>query len=356
MADSLKATGYNCIDTVKFPWKGFLIFLAIFIASIFYLGRVYAVLSVAFILSYLLEPIVGYLTKKKLDRTLASILVLILFFTFITLASVLIFPKIFTQGRELFLKLPTAYQNLVDWLGPLSEKYIGYNIFMNFNQALENIGKPTELVSPIGGVVGRLFSTTFKFITSFLSLLIIPLLSFYLLREFPHLYRKTVKKMLHVRYHALSEEIKKRLNTVLGGFIRGQLVVSAILSAYYITALTIIGLDLSLVLGLLAGFLNVIPYIGISIALISSLLIALVHGFTTGGFISIIVVYAIGMVAEGAVITPKVLGNKVGLSPLALIVALLIGGELFGIVGMVIAIPVAAVVKVFTELFLEHRI
>ncbi len=348
--------GYNCIDTVKFPWRGFLIFVAVFIATLFFIARVYAVLSMAFILAYLLDPIVTKISNKKFNRQIASIFVLGLFFTIITLIIVLIVPKIFSQGRELVSRIPSAYRNLVEHFGPISEKYLGYNVFQNFNQVVGNLGGPSELVSPISEVVERLFSTTFKVITSILGFLIIPLLAFYLLKEFPNLFKKTVKRMIPTKYHSLADEIKKRLHTVLGGFIRGQLVVSTILSIYYVIALSLIGLDLSLVLGLMAGFLNVIPYIGIATAIISSCLVALVHGFSGSGFVSILIVYAIGMGAEGMLITPKVLGDKVGLSPLTLIVALLIGGDLFGIVGMVVAIPTAAVVKVFAELFLEHRI
>lgn len=341
---------------MHFPWKTVAAIAAVFFVSLIFLSRIYAYLSVAFILAYLLEPVVSRLAKRKVPRQLAALLTLAVFFLLISLAGVLIIPRIIDQGQELLERLPTAYAKLTVLLAPYSERYLGYDIFSDFRHALSNLGSRSEIMKPIGGIVQGVFSTTLKFVTTILGLLIIPLLAFYLLREFPALYKRTVIHALPARLHGVAEEIRRRLNRVLGGFIRGQLVVSGILSVYYGVSLSIAGVELSLALGIMAGFLNIVPYLGIFSVFILTLLVALLHGAGMGLILAILVIFAVGMMLEGAVITPRVLGNEIGLSPLTLILALLVGGELFGIVGMVVGVPVAAVVKVFWEMALEHRI
>ncbi len=339
------------------PWRPILIFFAIFIASLFYLKKVYFNLSIAFILAYLLEPIVGWLEKKNIKRQWGALLTLVTFGLVFILLFILVSPKIFRQAHELIVRLPQVYRNVMELLSGFSDRTFGYNIFSDINQTINQFGSSgAEIMKPISGIVSSVFSTTFQFVVAILGFLIIPLLSFYLLREFPYLYRKTVLRALPDGYHKVADEIRKRFNQVLGGFIRGQLVVSTILSIYYATALTLAGLELSLLIGVLAGFLNIIPYIGIISILVLSILIALIHAATSTELIVIVVIYLVGMVLEGSFITPKILGKKVGLSPLTLIVALLVGGELFGIIGMVIAVPIAAIIKVLIEMTLEHRL
>jgi predicted PurR-regulated permease PerM len=314
---------------------------------------VYASLTVAFILAYLLDPVVGWAEKRKVPREVAAPLCLVIFLSAIVLLGVAIVPKIASQGRELVHRLPQLYYGLASRIGPVSERYVGYNVFRDVDKLVAEFGDPTTLASPIGGLVQGVFRQTILVVTRILGLLIIPLLAYYLLRDFPHLY----DKLLYVvpkRHHKTITEIRRRLDSVLGGFLRGQLLVSTILATYYAVAFTALRLDLSLLLGLMAGFFNVVPYVGIISVLLLTMLIALIHGAGAGTFVGIAVIYAIGMGCEGSFITPRIVGRKVGLSPLTLILALLVGGELLGLTGMLIAVPFAAIGKVFIDYFLEH--
>lgn len=340
----IKTTNYRVVATVA---------IVGFLASVFFLSKVYASLTIAFVLAYLLDPIVEKMVKKGIRRDLAVVFVLFTFFALLILGSVAVVPKLLAQARELLLRLPAAYHGVVAALTPYSQLYLGYDVFHDVNKLIESLDDPATLVKPIGGFVQGIFARTFRLITTILGLLIIPLLSYYVLHEYPHLYKRFLYLVPH-RHHKLVGELRARLDAVLGGFIRGQLVVSSILSAYYATAFAILRLDLALVLGLMAGFFNVIPYLGITSVALLTLLIAFIHNATVGTYIGIGVVYAVGMAAEGSFLTPRIVGRKVGLGPLTLIIALLVGGELLGLVGMLLAVPIAAIAKVFFDVFFAH--
>lgn len=327
-----------------------------FFASLLVFDQVYASLTVAFVLAYLLDPVVGKLDKHGLARRWAVPLTLIVFFVLLTLAGAVVIPKILAQGRELLLRLPKVYYGIASALGPSSERYLGYNVFHDVDTLLTSFGEPSQLMKPIGGVVGgvvgNVFTTTFRFVTALLGALIIPLIAYYLLIDFPHLYGKFLY-VVPKRHHKMLSEIRTRLHGVLGGFIRGQLVVSTILSAYYCAAFAVLRLELALVLGLLAGFFNIIPYLGIISVLVLTLLIAFIHGAPLPTYLGIALVYAVGMGFEGSFLTPRIVGRRVGLGPLTLILALLVGGQLLGLAGMLLAVPLAAVGKVFVNVILE---
>jgi predicted PurR-regulated permease PerM len=178
-------------------------------------------------------------------------------------------------------------------------------------------------------------------------------MAYYLLRDFPAIYGKFLY-LVPKRHHKTVAEFRQRLHGVLGGFIRGQLVVSMILASYYCTAFAILRLDLALVLGLMAGFFNIVPYLGILTVIVLTITIALIHGASSAKLAGLAIVFVLGMGAEGSFLTPRIVGRKVGLSPLMLILALLVGGELKGLTGMLIAVPIAAIAKVFLNYFIDH--
>lgn len=328
--------------------------LVLFLASLPYLSNVYASLTVAFVLAYLLDPVVECLDSKGwLARAWGAPITLILFFVALTLVGMGVTPKILEQGRELIERLPRVYYSVTAQLGPVSERYLGQNLFLDIDKLVANLGEPSALVKPIGGFVSNIFTTTLRFVSTALGLLIIPLLAYYLLRDHQLIHQKFLY-LIPRRHHKQASDIRKRLHQVLGGFIRGQLVVSSILSVYYWLCFLTLGIELSLILGLMAGFFNVVPYLGILSVLVLTFLIAFIHGATVGTYIGLGVVFAVGMGMEGSILTPRIVGRKVGLGPLTLIVALLIGSQLLGLVGMLLAIPIAAIGKVFLDVVVER--
>lgn len=341
----MKATSFNFISKALLG----LLALGLFVLSYIFLSHVYVSLTLAFVLAYLLNPIVEYLQKKaKMHREWGALIALAVFFLVITLLILLIIPKLASQGTELMKRIPQIYAAVTVKLAPLSVRFLGYNVFQNFNALFNSTGSATTIVKPLGSIVGEVFSTSLQVITAVLGTLIIPLMAYYLMRDYPVIDRM-VYNAFPKRYRKSVTEVKDRLGRVFGGFVRGQLGVSSILAVYYSIALTIAGVELSLVLGLMAGFLNIIPYLGILSVLLLTLFIGLVHAISAAQFIAVGAIFALGMALEGSFLTPKIVGKKVGLSPLALILALLVGSELQGLVGMLLSVPVAAIAKVFLD-------
>ncbi|HRK02348.1 MAG TPA: AI-2E family transporter [Oligoflexia bacterium] len=211
------------------------------------------------------------------------------------------------------------------------------------------------MASPFSSILGNVLSSVAGVLTGVLGLFVIPLLAFYLLRDFPKLGGRLMR-IIPRNKQRMVQDLRDRLDLVLGGFLRGQLLVSGLLSTYYVFAFLVLGIDLALVLGVLAGVLNLVPYVGIMIVIAMTTLLALLHGATAATFIALGIVFAIGMAVEGVFLTPKIVGNRVGLRPLSILIALMCGGELFGFVGMLLAIPTAATVKVFIEYWIEQRV
>lgn len=330
-------------------WAAF-VAAGLFLVSAVWLSRIYAFLTVAFVLAYLLDPIVEKLSERKIPRSVGALVTLFVFLAGVALGFVAIVPRILAQGEQLFQRLPQFYNGAVQWLTPISEKYIGMDVFNELDRYFLGNG---QAAPPIGGLVQGVVSQTFHLVTTILGVAIIPLLAYYLLRDYSSLYGKFLY-VVPKRCHKTVNEIRGRLHAVLGGFIRGQLVVSTILAAYYSAAFMILRIELWMVLGLMAGFLNMIPYVGILGVFALTLVLALLHGASTTKVIIVMIVFGVGMAAEGSVLTPRIVGRKVGLGPLTLIVALLVGGELLGFVGMLLAVPVAAIAKVFIDYFLDH--
>jgi predicted PurR-regulated permease PerM len=135
-------------------------------------------------------------------------------------------------------------------------------------------------------------------------------------------------------------------DNVLSGYIRGQLLVAAILSLLYGIGLAVVGLRFGFAIGFLAGWLSVIPYVGFSFGFLTSMMIGIANYQGVGQLMGVVAVFLVVQGLEGTVITPKLVGNKVGLSALATMLSLIIGGNLFGLVGMLIAIPVAGTLKI----------
>ena len=184
-------------------------------------------------------------------------------------------------------------------------------------------------------------------------MLIVPILTFYMLKDYPYLNSKFLA-MVPRRYVGAVGEVLRRLSIVLGNLIRGQFLICFLLAVFYAVGLAAIGLKMSMVLGLVGGLLNLIPVVGTLTAMAVSLLISVIGGGGLTQCAGIVGVFLVGNLVESTVLTPRILGRQIGISPLTIILALLAGGELLGVLGMLLALPVTAGVKVLGGYFLEQ--
>jgi predicted PurR-regulated permease PerM len=313
-------------------------------------GAVLVQLFIALALAYLLNPLVKNLEQRGLNRTVSVLLVFSLALIGISLVLVLLTLAIKSELSKVQLNIP-AYATRLYELIPLKIKsYLQIDTPDRLAQQLSTLtlelkGSALAMVKPLLQWLQQAVSSTVGLILSLLGYLIIPIYLFYLLVDMP-LLTAWLKELPPLRFREQLGLLIKEFDTVLSGFVRGQLLVCAILALLYSAGLWLIGIDLAVVIGTLSGAAFIIPYVGTVLGIILSMLMAalkfhdLLHPLLCLGW------FALVQALEGTVITPKVVGDTVGLHPLIAIVALLIGGQLIGISGMLLAIPVAAILKV----------
>lgn len=328
-----------------------LLFTVVLSLAVVYSPSVFLQLFIAFALAYILNPAVGFLEVKGLSRVPGILIVF-----FITSASVILFGMflLVSIGREfssMQLNFPAYAQQLYELIPYQLKTYLGIETPDNFTRVVNNLYQQArvaapDLVKPLLQFIQKLFSSSIAFALALLGYAIIPVYLFYLLADLPQL-KTFVTSFIPDRFREIFHEKLNEVDTVLSGFIRGQLLVCAILAVLYSIGLYLIGIDLAVAIGMLAGATFIIPYVGTVIGIVLSMLMALLkfhdllHPLLCLGW------FALVQGLEGIIITPKIVGDTVGLHPLVALIALLLGGQLFGIMGMLLAIPLTAVIQVF---------
>lgn len=316
----------------------------LFLISIYVLRSIYIPIFIAYFLAFLLNPLVGWFEKRGFGRLGPIFLFLILLFALLTSFAVVMVPKIFVQLRELFARLPQLMDFLSIRLGPISQRYLGYDVFTQWKEVLPTL-VPEATTFPAVSLLESVLSGTARAISAVLSVLLIPILSFYILKDF-YVFNEKLLLLVPRRYLADVKEVMRRLSIVLGGLIRGQFLVCSILASYYTVALAAVGVDMALLLGIFGGLLNLVPFVGPLTSLGLTLFLTLLGGGQVTQCISILGVFLVANLLDNTLLTPRIVGKQMGISPLSIILALLAGGELLGFLGILLALPIMAMVKV----------
>jgi predicted PurR-regulated permease PerM len=328
--------------------------LLFFVYAFQSIGQLLWPFVLSFILAYLLAPLVGLLSRR-LPRTAAIGILMLSLLGLLTLVSNALIPHIIREVRDLVFSLPTyteyfkgLYQNFSDWLARYG--YTGYasEIQQRVVDRLPEVGKlfADQTTSALRGLTSG--------IAAILNLLMIPFVTFYILKDYDRI-REIATQAIPTRHRARALDFIGRVDTVLGQYIRGQLIVSTFIAALTAFGLSVSGVRYAVVLGLTAGALNLIPYVGLTISLGVSMIVALLDA---GGAIQCLKVLAVFVVVqgiEGNFLSPRVVGERVGLHPVWVMFALVVSAHLWGVVGMLVAIPVAAVINIVVRIVL-HRL
>lgn len=300
---------------------------------------------IAAIIAYICDPLVDRLEARKRSRTLGTVLVLLaLLLVFVILVAVLI-PMIQAQVRLLMQQVPL----LVDWgrvtLLPWLQTTLGIDVTQDQGEMLDWVKAHLAELGQLTAYLPNLKDGGLLLLGFVSNLLLVPLVTFYLLRDWDIAVAKTaewIPRAMRPRVEGIAREI----DAVLSEFIRGQLSVIALMVLFYAIGLWIAGLDYALAVGLIAGVLVFVPYLGVVVGVILGTLAALAQGAGFTGLLPIWGVFAIGQLLEGMVITPWLVGDRVGLHPVAVIFALMAFGQLFGFFGLLLAIPASAALLV----------
>lgn len=332
----------NATRQLRFWLIGF----ALFLIAVFLLRAVLLPFVAGMAVAYLLDPVCDWLEGRGLSRTLATTLLTVVFLILFVSGILVLIPLLAGQAVSLLERTPgylEALRGLFERLLAVVETRIDPAMAARIGGAVA--GSADNLVAWMTGLLGRVISGGVA-LTNLLSLLVItPVVAFYLLRDWDRIVAR-VDSWLPRDHAGTIREQAVEVDRTLAGFLRGQGTVCVILGVFYAIALSLAGLDFALVIGLLAGLLSFIPYVGAIIGLVLSVGLALMQFDEWTRIAMIAVIFFIGQAVEGNLLTPKLVGERVGLHPLWVIFGLLAGGTLFGFVGILLAIPVAAVIGV----------
>jgi predicted PurR-regulated permease PerM len=322
--------------------------LGIFAIVLVGLGSALVPLLIAFGLAYLLFPLIKKIEAFGIKRhyTVASVFFAISILIF-TLLLVFV-PGMFSDAKGFIHELPENSGKFVEKIETLASEY-GYRLDFSKEGMKAFILEHTsdisgDLLKGISSTIKGLFTNAFHWFLAILNLFLIPLFFFYVINDFEKLTSGLKSYVPPIVLPKITHYLKLG-NQVLSGYIRGQLMVAAILSLFYGVGLSIVGLKFGFLIGFISGLISIIPYAGFTLGFLTSMMIGFANFNGFGTIVGILIVFSIVQALEGTVITPKLVGNKVGLSAFATMLALIVGGNLFGLVGMLIAIPLTAVLK-----------
>lgn len=328
-------------------------FLLIISATVvlYYSSAVFLQLFIAFALAYILNPAVVLLERKGIKRLYGVVIVFILAVLVCGGFTAFFVVSIAGEFSNMQINLPAYAQHLYEITPASIKAYLGVETFdkvvLRLNELMQHArGNAPDLLKPLFTLLQQALTSTVGVFLTLLGYLIIPVYLFYLLADMPQL-TSVIESFIPERFRPAYAAKLAEVDAVLSGFVRGQMSVCVILAVLYSAGLYAIGIDLAIAIGTLAGVTFIIPYVGTIIGICLSVVMALLkfndflHPLLCLGWFGFI------QLLEGTIITPKIVGDTVGLHPLVAIVALLIGGQLFGIIGMLLAVPVTAVLQVF---------
>ncbi|WP_374264438.1 AI-2E family transporter [Corallococcus sp. RDP092CA] len=340
---------------VDFIWSGAMVgSLALVFALLSVFGGVAVPVLLALTGAYAFNPMVTLLEKRGVDRTWGTS-ILFVAGTLLMVGAGLYLVPVF---RDEAAKLPGFFQRASTQVVPQVESLLGVSLPELVSQRTAELGeKASELIQSAGPTAARLVASfagnTARFAATLLGLSVVPVLAFFFLQDYPRLMGR-IQDLLPRRSVALVSQRFREVDEVLSAFVQGQLTVGAILSVLYAVGLSVARIDLAIAIGLIAGFGNMVPYLGTGIGVVLAVLGVLLSWQGPWQLAVVAATFIVGQLAEGFVITPRVVGEKVGLAPVAVIIAVLAFGELFGFVGILLAVPASAILKVVLSVVLQR--
>ncbi|TDR16268.1 AI-2E family transporter [Marinicella litoralis] len=324
--------------------------LALFLLTgyfIYLLSPILTPFAVGALLAYLFDPLADKLEKLKLNRTLSVTLVFLVISLLVFGIALILIPTLERQISSFIKNLPMYFEWLRENVSPWLQSTFGIQTdIFNFNELTQLLKSHWESA---GGIAQTVLASVTKsglvIVNLFMNFLLIPVVTFYLLRDWDIITQR-VSELIPRPYHKTVTTITRDANSVLSAFLRGQLSVMLALGAIYTIGLWIVGVELSLLIGMGAGMISFVPYLGTIVGLIAGVIAALVQFGDVNHIVYVLIVFGFGQLMEGFILTPWLVGDRIGLHPVAVIFSVLAGGQLFGFVGVLLGLPLAAVIMV----------
>jgi predicted PurR-regulated permease PerM len=322
---------------------------ALVILALWLLAPVLTPFVVAFVLAYALTPLVNKLDslgQGRLPRVVAVVLVEFLFVLAMLGLVLLIVPILTKEMPMVREQLPQLFDRLNDWLKPLLGQ-VGFNVSLDVGSIKAFVVKylNANAEDSVGSLMSSLKLGGSVALAVVGNVVLIPVALFYLLMDWSRFVALLVE-LVPPRLRASYDSFVDEADSVLGQYLRGQLLVMLILALFYSAGLSLFGLDLALPIGIFSGLAVFVPYLGFGLGLVLATLAGLLQFGSIKVLVMVAVVYGLGQMIESFYLTPTLVGERIGLHPLTVIFALLAFGQLFGFVGVLIALPASAVLLV----------
>jgi predicted PurR-regulated permease PerM len=306
-------------------------------------------------LAYLGDPAVDRLETIKFSRTTSVVFVFFLMLIIGLCFLVIVFPLIEEQIRRLIIRIP----DMIDWIQSDFIPWISQRFGLE-SDSIDLRGIKQSLMGhwqTLGDFAGKFImkiSASGQLILLWVSyVLLVPVVTFYLLRDWDLLVAR-IRELIPRKYEIVVTQLTKDCDAVLAEFFRGQLLVMFAQGVFYSIGLWLIGLEFSLLIGLTAGLVSFVPYLGVIVGIIVAGIAAIMQFHDFIHVVYVLIVFGVGQMLEGMVLSPLLIGDRIGLHPVAVIFAVMAGAQLFGFFGMLIALPVAAVITVLLRHFHEQ--
>jgi predicted PurR-regulated permease PerM len=317
------------------------------VAFVWMVREAIALIFVALILASALDPLVDWLKKFKIPRGMGIIMVYLVLLVVISSAIVLIIPPIATEVKLIANDFPSYYEKVVN----------GMNYFTTNRTNLDVVdqiqGSLNAANSGLTKVASGAFSTLLDVFGGIVSFFLVLVITFYFTVEEEGL-KRFLKSMTPAQYQPYALQLMTRIQRRLGYWLRGQLILSVIIFVLTFIGLTVLGVEYALLLALIAGIFEIIPYLGPFMGAVPAVFLAFAQSPLKALFV--LILFVVIQQLENNIIVPKVMSKSVGINPLLVIIVLLIGGKMGGVIGMILAVPVATAISVFLEDFLHKKI
>ncbi len=347
-------SGRSIKRNAKLEWAWFVLLGVLIFAGflLYLLSPILTPFVTAVVMAYILSPLVDWLEKKRVPRTIGTILAILLLIGLAVVFILVLVPLFVAESKQLSQQFPAFVESVKTNVLPWVKQHFGVDVPLDIPTIKAWIADALK-EGGAGDVAGKVGASVFAkigvgglaIIGFLVNLLLIPVVMFYILRDWPSLVAK-VDHAIPRRFHNAVAGFAKQVDDVLAEFLRGQVSVMVVMAVFYSVGLWLVGLQFWLPVGMMTGLLVFVPYLGSVSGILLGTIAALIQFQSLSGVWPVWVVFAVGQTLEGLAVTPFLVGDRIGLHPVAVIFALLAFGQLFGFVGVLVALPLSAVLLV----------
>ena len=328
--------------------------LLVFILALWLLSEILLPFVVGMAIAYLLTPLTDRVERLGVNRLTAALLMITLVVLAFVLVILLVAPILGNQLTAFIGNIPSYVARLQTLVSDPSRPWLQKIVGESFSPDKSIGDLVTQGVGWITAFLRSLWSGGRALVSLFSLIVVTPVVAFYLIYDWHRMVRK-VDGWIPLQHRATVRQLAREIDAAIAGFVRGQTAVCLVLGSFYAVALTITGLNFGLLIGLVSGLITFIPYVGSMTGLILSLAVAVAQFWPEWTWIvTVLAIFLVGQFVEGNVLAPKLVGESVGLHPVWLIFALLAFGYLFGFVGLLVAVPLAATIGVLMRFALKR--